>query len=343
VLAYLTKRVAWAAVLFLAITLVTYVVFFVIPVDPTRRARGSTQQELFIREAYSIEGPLYEEYPRFVWNVVRHGSLGTSYGDRQEVRDIVFAAAPVTISLVLGAALVWLLIALPVGMLSALRPRSLIDRAAMIFVLIGISAHPLWIGLMLSYFAGYKWGIAPIGGYCDLRDPGDLCGGPADWFTHLILPWLTLAMLFAALYTRMVRASIAETFAEDYVRTARAKGASSFLVLRSHVLRNALLPVVTMLGMDLGVALGSSFFVEIAYGLPGIGTELITALRRRDLPVILGVTVVIATAIVVLTTIVDLLYSTLDPRVRRPRPARDRPEASGAPSTAPAGIPARAR
>jgi len=343
VLAYLTKRVAWAAVLFLAITLVTYVVFFVIPADPTRRARGTTQQELFIREAYSIEGPLYEEYPRFVWNLVRHGSLGNSYGDRQEVRDIVFAAAPVTISLVLGAAVVWLLIALPVGMLSALRPRSLIDRAAMVFVLIGISAHPLWIGLMLSYFAGYKWGIAPIGGYCDLRDPSDLCGGPVDWFTHLMLPWLTLAMLFAALYTRMVRASVTETLSEDYVRTAQAKGASSFVVLRSHVLRNALLPIVTMLSMDLGVALGTSFFVEIAYGLPGIGTELVTALRRRDLPVILGVTVVITTAILVLTTIVDVLYGTLDPRVRGARTARERPEPSGAPAPAPAGVAARAR
>ncbi|HSC91189.1 MAG TPA: ABC transporter permease [Gaiellaceae bacterium] len=318
-LGYLSKRIAWGAVLFLAITLVVYVLFFIIPVDPTRRGRGTTAEELYIREAYSIEGPIWEEYPRFVWGVVRHGDLGNSYGNRQEVSEIIRRAAPVTISLVVGAAFFWLLIAIPVGTISALRPRSVLDRASMLFVLVGISLHPLWMGLVFSYFAGYRWGIAPIGGYCNLldNDVSQRCAGLIPWAHHLLLPWFTLSLLFAALYTRMVRASVLDTMQDDYVRTAIAKGASSWRVVRSHVLRNALLPIVTMLAMDLGVALGMSFFVEIAFGLPGLGSESVRALRRRDLPVIVGVTTVGAIAVVTLTTIVDIVYGLLDPRVRR--------------------------
>jgi peptide/nickel transport system permease protein len=343
VLAYLSRRLAWGGALFLAITLVVYVLFFVIPVDPTRRGRGQTAQETYIREAYSVEGPIWREYPSFVWGVVRHGDLGTSYGNRREVTDVIANAAPVTISLVAGAAVMWLLIAIPVGTLSALRPRSLLDRAAMLFVLVGISLHPLWLGLVFSYFAGYRWGVAPIGGYCNLldNDVSQRCAGLLPWAHHLLLPWFTLALLFAALYTRMVRAGVLDALNEDYVRTAVAKGASAARVVRSHVLRNALLPVVTMIGMDLGVALGTSFFVEIAFGLPGLGTESIRALRRRDLPVIVGVTVTGATAIAILTTAVDMLYGVLDPRVRRSYRRRDGfgEPAEGA-ERAPAAVPA---
>jgi peptide/nickel transport system permease protein len=319
VLSYLTKRLAWGAILLVAITLVVYVLFFVIPVDPTRRAGGRTDTEIFIREAYSIDGPIWREYPAFFWNLVRHGDLGTSYGNRQEVTAILANAAPVTISLVLGAAVIWLSIAIPIGTLSALRPRSFLDRASIVLVLIGISLHPLWLGLVFSYFAGYRWGVAPIGGYCNLLDTdvSQRCAGPIPWAQHLLLPWFTLALLFAALYTRMVRASVLETLQEDHVRTAHAKGASGLRVLRAHVLRNALLPIVTMLGMDLGIALGFSFFVEIAFGLPGLGAESIRALRRRDLPVIVGVTLTGAAAIVLLTTLVDMAYGFLDPRVRQ--------------------------
>ena len=342
-LTYVAKRAAWAAMLFLAITLVTYVIFFVIPVDPTRRGRGTTAEELYLREAYSIEGPIYEEYPRFVWNFIRHGSLGVSYATRERVTEVIARAAPVTISLVLGAAVFWLLLALPIGVASALRPRSLLDRATMVFVLIGVSAHPLWLGLVLSYFAGYKWGIVPIGSYCDIFDPSTSCGGPTQWAYHILLPWATLALVFAALYARMVRARVLETLHEDHVRTARAKAASAWRVVRAHVLRNAVLPIVAMLSMDLGVALGTSFFVEIAYSLPGLGTASVRALRRRDLPVIVGVVVVTTTAITFLSFLVDLVYGVLDPRVRA-RPGRgyrrraaereQRPEAAGV--TAPA-------
>src|SRR5439155_8903875 len=155
---------------------------------------------------------------------------------------VVAESAPVTASLVFGGAIVWLLIAIPIGVLSALRPRSLLDRLAMIGVLIGISAHPIWIGLIFAYFFGYKWsGIThlPISGYCDFFNPSGDCGGPVQWAQHLVLPWLTFAILFAAVYVRMIRANVMETLNEDYVRTARAKGAPEWLVMRSHVLRNA--------------------------------------------------------------------------------------------------------
>jgi peptide/nickel transport system permease protein len=224
----------------------------------------------------------------------------------------------VTASLVFGGAIFWLLLSVPIGILSALRPRSLLDRAAMIFVLIGISAHPVWIGLIFSYFFGYKWGITPISGYCDFvhPPPGAECGGAVQWAYHMILPWATYAILFAALYVRMIRANVLETMNEDYVRTARAKGAPESRVLRKHILRNAMLPVVTMLGMDIALGLGGAVFTETVYGLPGLGRTLVTSLNSFDLPTTQGIVVFATLAIIVLNLIVDLLYAVIDPRIR---------------------------
>jgi peptide/nickel transport system permease protein len=235
---------------------------------------------------------------------------------------MIWRAAPVTISLVAGAAVLWLLIAFPVGILSAMRPRTLLDRAAMTFVLIGMSTHPAWIGFLLSYFFARKLGWVPYSGYCDVINPSTDCGGPAAWAYHLILPWITLALLFAAVYTRMIRATVLEVLEEDWVRTARAKGASEWQVLHNHVLRNSLLVVVTMLGMDLGLAMvgtvlmGGAIFVERVFSLPGIGNMTLTALPNRDLPVIVGAVLFVSSMIVVLNLIADLVYAWLDPRVR---------------------------
>ncbi|MDQ2984602.1 MAG: ABC transporter permease [Actinomycetota bacterium] len=176
----------------------------------------------------------------------------------------------------------WLLIAVPLGILSAVRPRSLLDRAATIFVLFGVSLHPVWIGLAFGYLFGYRLHWFPIQGYCEMRSPsaGASCGGLVQWAYHLVLPWLTFAFLFAALYVRMIRANVTEALSEDYVRTARAKGASELRVLRTHALRNAFLPVVSMLGMDLGAALGGALFVEQVYGLPAWAGLRVGACRR---------------------------------------------------------------
>ena len=183
---------------------------------------------------------MYIQYGDFLKNIVVHQSLGRSYATRRPVTDVIKEAAPVTASIIIGGVFLWMMIALPIGILSALKPRSLLDRTAMGFVLLGISAHPVWIGLILIYFVGYKAGLTPLGGYCDFFDPATECGG-GRWSgrTRSSSPWVTFALLYAALYTRMIRATVLETMNEDYVRTARAKGAPEWLVMRSHILRNA--------------------------------------------------------------------------------------------------------
>src|SRR3954463_12930965 len=219
------RRVAWAGVLLLVVTFVTYIIFFVIPSDRSRTLRRTEVNAPDIRREVPVSGPIYRQYAQFVWRAA-HGSLGHSFTTRENVTEIVRNAAPVTGGLVLGGAIIFLALAIPIGILSALRPRSAVDRASMIFVLIGISAHPVWIGLVFSYLLGYRWHLTPISGYCDLINPppGATCGGPRQYAYHMLLPWLTFSMLFAAMYARMVRVSVTETLGADYVLTARAKG-----------------------------------------------------------------------------------------------------------------------
>ena len=340
-LAYLVRRLLWGVALLVTISIFTFTIFFVLPVEPTQVGRGPGAVDISLRQAYELkESGVPAQYAQFVWRLVSGGSLGESFSSGRPVTDILEDAVPVTASLVVGGTLLFMLIAVPIGIVSALRPRSLLDRVAMVIVLIGISAHPAWIGLILSYFVGYRWDVTPIGGYCDMFDPATTCGGPRQWAYHLLLPWLTFAILFAALYARMIRANVIETLDEDYVRTARAKGAPRWLVLRSHVIRNAMLPVVTMLGMDVGLAFGGSVFIEQVYGLPGIGKTVINALARRDLPVIMGVVLVVTVAIIIFNLIVDLVYGWLDPRVRRTRSSADLDAAAEARSPAPKAVPA---
>jgi peptide/nickel transport system permease protein len=318
VLPYVVKRLAWAVVVFVAVTFSTYILFFVIP---TNRAGPSNVQgrdiTTSVTQATGIHGPVWREYGIFLKRIVTGQSLGRSTTSREDVNTMLKRAAPITASLILGGVVFWMLVAIPIGLLSALRPRSLLDRAAMLFVLIGISVHPVWLGLILVYVFGFKLGLTPVGGYCDFFYAGssEVCGGPRQWAYHLVLPWITFGMLFAALYVRMIRASVIETLHHDYVTTARAKGASEWRVIRGHVLKNAFLPVITMLGMDVGVAFAGSVFVESVFGLPGIGRLAVRSLQRQDLPPIIGIIVLVTIAILILNLIVDLLYAWLDPRV----------------------------
>ena len=318
---YIIRRLLWAVVLFIAVTVVTYIIFFIIPADPARAVAGRNPTPAMIQNArhyLGIDKPVYIQYLRFLKRLVVEQNLGRSFMNRESVNSEVGKAAPVTASLVFGGAVAWMLIALPIGILSALRPRSLLDRASMTFVLIGISAHPIWIGLIFIYFFSYKWGLTPISGYCDFINPapGADCGGPVQWAYHMILPWMTFAILFAALYVRMIRANVIEAMNEDYVRTARAKGAHESRVIRVHVLRNALLPVVTMLGMDIGLALGGAIFTETVYGLPGLGRTAVQSLNALDLPTVEGIVVFSTLAIITFNLVVDLLYAWIDPRIR---------------------------
>ena len=329
---YVIRRLLWACVLFIAVTMVTYIIFFIVPANPALELCGKacTEEDIQRVERYwGLDQPVPVQYGKFVermlpitWSsaeghpIFQTPSLGRSFATRREVSQVVLDAAPVTASLVFGGAILWMLIALPLGILSALRPRSFLDRTSMVFVLIGISAHPVWIGYIFLFFFGFKLGWFPIGTYCDFINPSTTCGGPVQWFWHMILPWATFALLFAATYTRMTRATVMETMNEDYVRTARAKGAPERTVMRSHILRNAMLPVVTMLGMDIGLALGGAVFTETVYALPGLGRTAISALETFDLPTLMGVVVFATICIIVFNLIVDLLYAVIDPRIR---------------------------
>jgi peptide/nickel transport system permease protein len=318
---FLIRRTFWAIFLFLAATIVTYVIFFVIPSDPASIAAGKAQTPAIvnhIRHVMGLDLPLYQQYWNFLWNIVRHGSFGYSFVNGQSVRAKLEQEVPVTASIVFGGVILYLLIAIPTGIISALRPRSMTDRAGMVFVLFGISAPSVWIGVMLLYLVGFKLGWTPINGYCGLTPTHALgeCGGLWPWTSHLILPWVTLAIGSAALYTRLIRANVMETMSEDYVRTAKAKGASPPRVLVQHVLRNSMLQVVTILGMDLGLLLGGVVFIEIVFGLPGLGAEIILANQKFDLPMIVGITMFACLAVIVFNFLVDVLYAFLDPRIR---------------------------
>jgi peptide/nickel transport system permease protein len=329
VLQYLIRRLMWAVVLFIAVTIVTYIIFYAIPANPARLACGQRATAECVKRAEHYLGtdrPLWFQYYKFFGRLMpfsfrggphlKEPSLGRSFTNRQSVNYTVGQAAPITASLVFGGAVFWMLIALPVGILSALRPRSVLDRIAMVFVLIGISAHPVWIGLIFAYFFGFKLGLFPISGYANFFGHTGAAAGPVQWAYHMILPWITFTILFAALYVRMIRANVMEALGEDYVRTARAKGAPEWLVMRSHVLRNALLPVVTMLGMDIGIALGGAIFTESVYGLQGLGKTAVNAIETFDLPTTQGVVVFATLCIIVFNLLVDLLYAVIDPRIR---------------------------
>jgi peptide/nickel transport system permease protein len=318
---YLVRRLLWAGVLFIAVTFVTYIIFFLVPANPARLAAGqnATPEHIAsVEEFLGLDRPFYVQYYKFLRRLVTEGSLGHSFLNRRSVNEEIYRAAPVTASLVFGAMLLVLAVSVPIGILSALRPRSLLDRAAMVYVLIGISLPSFWIALVLSYLVGYRLGWTPIAGYCEVLSvpEASTCGGFTDWVYHMILPWLTLAIVVAGTYVRFVRAEVMETMTQDYVRTARAKGAPERRVMRAHILRNAMLPIVTIIGLDIGILLGGAIFIEQVFGLPGLGTTAINAIGQFDLPVLQGVVIFGAIAIIVFTLIVDLLYAWIDPRIR---------------------------
>ncbi len=322
---YIIRRILWALVLFVVVTFVSYVIFFLIPADPVKlfAGRQATAEDL-ARAAhyYGLDQPFYVQYWKFLSRLVSNGivgkhAMGFSYANRQWISHVIKDRAPVTASLVFGGAVFWMLLAVPIGIFSALRPRSLADRGATIFVFIGISAHPVFLALIFLYIFGYKLHLFPIGSYADFFNPPvGQPGGPIQWAWHMFLPWCTFAILFAALYVRMIRASIIETMSEDYVRTARAKGAPEWIVMRSHILRNAMLPIVTMLGMDIALGLGGAVFTETVYSLPGLGQAVIQSLETFDLPVTMGVVVFATTAVLIVNVIVDVLYAVVDPRIK---------------------------
>jgi peptide/nickel transport system permease protein len=325
VLAYLIRRILWAGVLVVAMTFVTFVILFKIPADPARflvpNQNPAEYQLEAAREKLGVDDPFFVQYGRFLWRTA-HLDLGYSYTsvgyrDPVAVTEELRQAIPVTLSLLLGGAVLWLSVAIPLGTISAVRAGSLLDRGLLVFVLLGISSHPVVVGLFFRQFLGYELGLAPVEGYCA---PFGANGcGPHGWAHHMLLPWLTISVLFAALYSRMVRIHVINELHEGYVRTARAKGARESRVIRRHVLRNSLLPILAMLGMDVGLVFGTAVFVEEVFGLAGLGSLALGAsagLVGFDLPVIAGVILVVSLAVVIFNLIVDLMMGVVDPRVR---------------------------
>lgn len=306
---YLLVRLASCVLAFFAITLLVFIAFYALPRQPESAFRTHADNG-------HIHGSVAVGYARYVWAMVRHGDLGHSYTDRQDVRTKLVRAAPVTLSLILGGMFVWLLFAIPIGIVSALHPRSLLDRLGTVFVLIGLCAHPLWLGLILSYFFGRYLHVLPAAGYCSVNRASTGCEGLSQWAYHLVLPWLTFGMVNAAFFATLVRALVIEELGSEYVRTARAKGVRELHILTRHLLKNVSLPLVTLLGIQLGTAIGTVVFIESAFNLPGVGGILRTAAVRRDLPTTAGSVVFLVVTVMLINLVVDLAYALFDPRIR---------------------------
>jgi peptide/nickel transport system permease protein len=243
-----------------------------------------------------------------------HFDLGFSFDSTAPVKSLIADRLPATVSLVIGGAVVWLVTGLTVGIISALRPRSLLDRATMGTALVFVSAPEYWLGLVALYLFASDIGLLRIfpgaGSYVGLTSD------PVKWFTSLILPWLVVAAGTAAVYARLMRGSLIETMGEDYIRTARAKGLTERRVVLRHGVRSAINPILTILGLDIGILLGSAVLVETVFNIPGIGRLNYEAIQHSDFPIVQGTVLLAAFFVIVANIVVDILYAYLDPRVR---------------------------
>jgi peptide/nickel transport system permease protein len=310
---FVVRRLLSMLLVLFAVSVLTFLIFNVVPNgDPAVQMAGKipteTQLEA-IRQEWGFDEPLYVQYATMMKKLFTGDMV--SYFTQLNVTEEIWKGLPRTLALAVGAAVVWMAFAIALGLYSALRAGRIADRLLTVLALIGISMPVFWLGAMLSYYLGYKAGIFPNGGYVEFLD------SPAEWLWHLILPWLALATLFIGIYSRVLRSDILETLGEDYVRTARAKGLSERRVLLKHVLRNSLIPIVTLWGLDFGAVLGGgAILTETVFNLQGVGQYFADAIEQFDLPPIMGVTMFLAFFIVILNAIVDIAYAALDPRIR---------------------------
>ena len=316
-LRFLAHRLLLGLVVLWIVSVAVFVLFFVTPHDPARLIAGrlaTPQTVALVNHRLGLDRPLPDQYGGFVWRAL-HGDLGYSYYSSAPVRQLLASRLPVTVSLVLGAAVLWLVLGVGVGVAAARRPRSVTDQAGTVFVLTGLSMPTFLVGLLLIYSLFFRLHLAgvdlfPAGGYVPLSQD------PAGWAQHLLLPWITLAVVIAATYSRLTRSSLLEVLGQDYIRTARSKGLSEERVVYRHGLRSALTPVVTQLGIDIGGLLGGVIVTEQVFGLPGLGQLAWQSVTNQDLPVIIGTVLIASLFIVVANILVDLSYAFLDPRVR---------------------------
>ena len=300
-----------------AITTVVFVMFFVAPTHVAQLIAGrqaTPQTVALVSQRLGLDRPILTQYLDYLWRLL-HGDLGYSYYNSTPVTTLLWQRVPVTASLALGAAVLWLVIGISSGVLASIRPRSLADRVVTASALFFYSMPIFLLGLILLYFLFYKltlagFAIFPGSGYVPLSED------PVAWVQHLVLPWLSLALVTAATYTRLTRGAMLDVLGEDYIRTARSKGMRERRVTSRHALRSALTPAVTQLGIDLGTVLGGAIITENVFGLPGLGQLAVQSVVQQDQPVIIGTVILAAAFIVISSIVVDLVYAVLDPRVR---------------------------
>ncbi|GAA3816582.1 ABC transporter permease [Streptomyces chiangmaiensis] len=328
---YLIRRLINVVVMLWVVSLVTFGIFFAVPkltgTDPALMFAGRETNATAIegiRHKMGFDKPIYVQYGQYMKGIVAgrdydNGSdkthcpapcFGYSFKTEQPVWETLKEALPVTFSLAVGAAVLWVLGGVATGVISALRRRTVLDRVTMITALAGVSLPIYFTGLVASAVVVYSLG------WMDSIDYVPIEQGPLEWAKNLLLPWITLAFLFAATYARLTRATMLEILGEDYIRTARAKGLKENVVIGKHALRATLTPIITIFGLDLGQLLGGAVLTEKTFNLRGLGYQAVTAIDGGDLPVIMGVTLFAALFIVVANLIVDLLYAVVDPRVR---------------------------
>jgi peptide/nickel transport system permease protein len=315
---YIIRRCLWVVVLLFLVSAVTFVIFYSLPsADPAALRAGrqpNPQLVETIRHNLGLDKPIYVQYWRYMKDVVLHFDFGYSYQNSAPVRQQIIDRLPATISLTAGAVVVWLAVAFPVGIISALKRRQLPDRIAMGAALVAISAPVYWLGLVSLYLFSKDIGKFPLFDGAGTYKP--FSEDPSQWFGSLIMPWFVLAATFAAFYARLLRANLLETMSEDYIRTARAKGLSERRVVLGHGVRAAITPIVTVLGLDIGILLGGAILTESVFNIPGVGRLAYDAIQRSDLPVIQGTVLFGAFFIVIANLVVDIAYAFIDPRVR---------------------------
>jgi peptide/nickel transport system permease protein len=312
---FLVRRLFGAVLVLIAVSFITYVIFIKIPGgDPAQRIAGRTatdQNIADITEKLHLNDPWYDQY----WGMMKSLFTGelVSYSSQLNVVDQIKAGIPATFSLCIGAGIIWLSFGILVGVISAVTAGRWSDRLITVLALIGISLPVFWLGLIVRYFfaQGHPFSFMPDGGYVPFTS------NPWEWFTHLIMPWWVLAVLFIGFYGRVLRGNMLDTINEDYVRTAKAKGLPYKRVMAKHVLRNSLIPIVTLFGLDFAAVLGgSAILTETVFDLKGVGWYAAHSVGDLDLPPIMGVTIYATFFIVIFSVIVDFVYAYLDPRIR---------------------------
>jgi peptide/nickel transport system permease protein len=317
---YIIRRLLWVIALLFLVSLITFFIFYTLPsADPAQlRAGRQPNPELVeqIREDLGLNDPWYQQYSHYMKRLVLHFDFGYSFQNNISVKEQIFDRLPATASLAIGGAVFWILSGIAVGIVSAVRRGTLLDRLTMTGALVAISAPVYWLGLVTLYLFSSDIGKFKVPFFGGAGSYVPLSEDPSLWFQSLLLPWMVLAAAFAALYARLLRGNLIEVMSEDYIRTARAKGLPERTVILRHGLRSAITPIVTAAGLDIGILLGGAILTESVFNIPGIGRLAYDSIQNADLPMIQGTVLLGAFFIILANLVVDVAYAFLDPRVR---------------------------